>query len=227
MHLHNCRCFQEHRWMLMQSLGALCKALGGPGSVWKVSGRFACGFQTNIHFGDVLSGPILTYGHRVFVYNRIPIEQEEPAKPRREGDMESDAWYWRRARSIVPPGCFPRLWWSASTLTQPFSPDCNVFCWCNKSSPPQCGPYLATSNMSPINNVNTQFIGQCSDKQRFTSTGSPTRQNANPHHVSRSSSERRQERSGGRQGASRSGIVQLLIEREACGGEMARKTHFK
>ena len=51
--------------MLLQSLRAHCKAPGGPGSIWKylealvratrVSGRFACGFQTSIHFADVTS----------------------------------------------------------------------------------------------------------------------------------------------------------------------------
>ena len=49
--------------MLLQSLRALCFAPGGPGSIWKyivalvrstgVSGRFACGFRTNLHFADV------------------------------------------------------------------------------------------------------------------------------------------------------------------------------
>jgi hypothetical protein len=62
MHLHNCRCFQEHLRMLFQSLRALCLAPGGPGSIWNhlgapvrstgVSGRFACGFRTDLHFAD-------------------------------------------------------------------------------------------------------------------------------------------------------------------------------
>jgi len=49
--------------MLLQSLRAHCKASGGPGSIWKyleaqvratgVSGRFACGFRTDLHFADV------------------------------------------------------------------------------------------------------------------------------------------------------------------------------
>jgi len=48
--------------MLLQSLRALCKAAGGPGSIWKylevlvratrVSGRFACGFRTDLPFAD-------------------------------------------------------------------------------------------------------------------------------------------------------------------------------
>jgi len=51
--------------MLLQSLRALCKAPGGPGSIWRhlealvratgVSGRFAWGFQTDLHFADVLA----------------------------------------------------------------------------------------------------------------------------------------------------------------------------
>jgi len=48
--------------MLLQSLRALYLAPGGPGSVWNylgapvrsagVSGRFACGFQTDLDFAD-------------------------------------------------------------------------------------------------------------------------------------------------------------------------------
>jgi len=51
--------------MLLQSLRALCKAPGGAGSVWKyikmllratgVSGRFAYGFRTKLHFADAYS----------------------------------------------------------------------------------------------------------------------------------------------------------------------------
>jgi hypothetical protein len=50
--------------MLLQSLGALWYPLRGPGSIWKyldalvraagVSGRFACGFQTDLNFADVI-----------------------------------------------------------------------------------------------------------------------------------------------------------------------------
>jgi hypothetical protein len=48
--------------MLLQSLGALSKAPGGAGSIWKyleavvratgVSGRFAYGFRSELHFAD-------------------------------------------------------------------------------------------------------------------------------------------------------------------------------
>jgi len=57
MHLHNCRCSQEHLRMLLQSPRAHCTAPGGAGRIWKylealvratgVSGRFACGFGPN------------------------------------------------------------------------------------------------------------------------------------------------------------------------------------
>jgi len=63
MPLHNCRCFQEPLRMLLQSLRAHCVAPGRSWSIWKylealvwlprVSGRVACCFQTNFHFGDV------------------------------------------------------------------------------------------------------------------------------------------------------------------------------
>jgi len=49
--------------MLLQSLRALCEAPRGPGCIWKyleailratgVSGRFACGFCTDLHFANV------------------------------------------------------------------------------------------------------------------------------------------------------------------------------
>jgi hypothetical protein len=63
MHLHHCRCFQEHVKMLLQNLRALSKAPGRAGSISKyfealaratrVSGRFAYGLQTELHFADV------------------------------------------------------------------------------------------------------------------------------------------------------------------------------
>ena len=49
--------------MLLQSQRALYLAPGGPGSIWNylvapvrstgVSGRFACGLRTDLHFADV------------------------------------------------------------------------------------------------------------------------------------------------------------------------------
>jgi len=74
---------------------------------------------------------MVTVGHNatVFVLNRIPTEPEEMAKLRSEGDMQRDASFWRWARSSLPPGWLCRLWRSASTLTEPFRPDGNVFSW--------------------------------------------------------------------------------------------------
>jgi len=75
---------------------------------------------------------LVTVGHnaRAFVSNRRPTEQEETVKQRSEGDMQRDAWYWGQARSNPPPECLWRLWRSASTLTEPFRPDGNIFYWC-------------------------------------------------------------------------------------------------
>jgi len=52
----------EHLRMLLQSLRALCEAPGGPGSIRQYletlgratgeSGRFGCGFWTDLHFAD-------------------------------------------------------------------------------------------------------------------------------------------------------------------------------
>jgi len=76
MHLHNCRCFQEHLRMLLQSLRALCLAPGGPGHIWRylqalvrstgVSGRLVCGFRTDLRCADC--GTFLTmilFGHPI------------------------------------------------------------------------------------------------------------------------------------------------------------------
>ena len=76
---------------------------------------------------------MVTVGHNatVFIYNTIPTEREATVKPELESDMQRNASYWRRARSSLPPGCLWRLWQSASTLTEPFRPAGNVFCWCH------------------------------------------------------------------------------------------------
>jgi len=73
---------------------------------------------------------IVGHNARAFVYNRRLTEQEETVKQQLEGDMQRDASYWGRALSNPPPGCLWRLWRSASTLTEPFRPDGNIFCWC-------------------------------------------------------------------------------------------------
>jgi hypothetical protein len=62
MHLHHCRCFQEHVRMLLHSLREFRRAPGGAGSIskywealaraWGVSERFAYGFWTELHVAD-------------------------------------------------------------------------------------------------------------------------------------------------------------------------------
>jgi hypothetical protein len=59
IHLHHYRCCEEYVRMLLQSLRPLWKAPGGAGSTWEYleavvrttrgSGRFAYGFQTELH----------------------------------------------------------------------------------------------------------------------------------------------------------------------------------
>jgi len=76
MHLHICRCFQEHLRLLLQSLGALGLSPGGSGSVWKfleallrsrwVSGRIACGFMTELHSADVVASWMHLHNSRCF-----------------------------------------------------------------------------------------------------------------------------------------------------------------
>jgi hypothetical protein len=75
MHRHNCRCFQQHLWMLLQCLRALCFAPGGVGSIWKyskalvratgVSQRCAYRFRTDLHLPDEIAvsvkSPILVW----------------------------------------------------------------------------------------------------------------------------------------------------------------------
>jgi len=58
--------------MLLQSLSALCKVPEGAGSIWKyleaparatgVSGRFAYGFRTELHFAD---GGVAVWGSQI------------------------------------------------------------------------------------------------------------------------------------------------------------------
>jgi hypothetical protein len=68
--------------MLLQSLRALCKAQGEAGSIWKnlealvratgVSGRFAYGFRTELHFADVETYQ-LSFGAQSFCLKVIPL----------------------------------------------------------------------------------------------------------------------------------------------------------
>jgi len=73
--------------MLLQSLRALCKAPGGAGSIWKylealaratgVSGRFAYGFRTELHFADVRELHSYQLQHQSDLIRFLPIESGE------------------------------------------------------------------------------------------------------------------------------------------------------
>jgi hypothetical protein len=66
---------------------------------------------------------------RLFLYNSRLSEREPMAKPCWEVDMQCDKWDQRQARSYLPLQCLWQLWWSMTTLMQPFHLDQNVFCW--------------------------------------------------------------------------------------------------
>jgi len=83
MHVHNCKSFQDHLRMRLQSLRALYFARRGPGSIRKfsavlvrstgVSGRFGSGFQTGLRFTDV---PIL-----VSLLDSFPLQCDKYSEP--------------------------------------------------------------------------------------------------------------------------------------------------
>ena len=97
--------------MLLQSLRALCKAPGGPGSIWQylealvkatgVSGRFVCGFRTDLHFVDVPNQSILTYGHSWPQYHSVCL-QLNTDRVRRNGKTAIGGRYVTRRLVLVP-----------------------------------------------------------------------------------------------------------------------------
>jgi len=83
--------------------------------------------------------------------------------------------------------------------------------WPKGRSLPPCGPYLATSNISPINKVSTWYNGQCSENTPLATSGRQRQQIDQEIHTMTSWSESRQEWLGGRQGLSIGSIAQLTI----------------
>jgi len=63
---------------------------------------------------------------------------------------------------------------------------------------PPCGPYHATSNISPNNKVNTRYNGQYSGKELFSTSGGQIRLIYEEVHALMASSESRREQLGGR-----------------------------
>ena len=92
--------------------------------------------------------------------------------------------------------------------------------------PPYC-PCLATSNISPNNKVNTNFNGQCSEREQYATFGRHIWHIDPKVHTQTSSSKWRQQRLGSRQSLSPWGIAQLAIQEEASGLEMTRNTLLK
>jgi len=93
--------------------------------------------------------------------------------------MQHNGLYWHWAQRNLPPGCLWRLWRSSSTLTQPFSPDSNVFCWWTLFQavrlliPPQSDvSYLCPLGLSQYLNLQLAVVPQ---------------QFLNPHHAHSSS----------------------------------------
>jgi len=94
--------------------------------------------------------------------------------------------------------------------------------WHKRLSLPPCGPYLATSNISPNNKVNTRYNVQCSEKELFCTSCGHLRQIDKAVHMLTSSSKWRQEWLGGRKGPSVGSIAQLTIQKEAFSREKTR-----
>ena len=105
----------------------------------------------------------------------------------------------------------------------------NTFCWCwhQRHSMSPCGPYLVTSNISPINEVNTKYNGQCSKKEPFATSRGQIRQIDKPIHTTMSSSEWTQDLLGGTKGPSLRSIVQLAIQNNAWPEGKKGNAHFE
>jgi len=81
-----------------------------------------------------------------------------------------------------------------------------------RCSLPPCGSYLATSNISPNNKVNTRYNGQCSEKELFAISGRQIHQIKEEIHTMMSSSEWRHEWLGSRNGPRVGSIAQLRLD---------------
>jgi hypothetical protein len=84
---------------------------------------------------------------------------------------------------------------------------------------PPCGLFLATSNISPNNKVNTRYNGQFSEKEPFATSGGQIWQIKKAFHMTTSSGEKWKECIGGSKGPRVGSIAQLMIQKEACGGK--------
>jgi len=106
-----------------------------------------------------------------------------------------------------------KRWFCFVRIDQTYQP------WHKWRSLPPCGPFLATSNISPNNKVNKRYNGQCSEIKPFATHMGQIWQINKAFHTTTSSGEQRQEWFRGRKGPSFWSIAQLTIQKEACGGE--------
>jgi len=82
--------------------------------------------------------------------------------------------------------------------------------WHKWLSLPPCGPYLATSNISP-NKVKTRYNGKCGENELFPTSGGQIRQIDKDVHATKLRNKWGQERHGGRKDPSIGRIAQLAI----------------
>jgi hypothetical protein len=85
---------------------------------------------------------------------------------------------------------------------------------------PPCGQYLATSNISPDNKVNTKYNSKCFENEPYATSGRQKYLIDEAFHRTTSSGEYCHEWPAGRKGPSVGSIVQLTIQKEACHGAL-------
>jgi hypothetical protein len=93
--------------MLLQYLRALSKAAGGAGSIWKyikalaratgVSGRFAYGFRTELHFADeeLTPGFSVTPKNRAIAKGIIVPEHIRQSDTQQQQQLQQHLWEFR------------------------------------------------------------------------------------------------------------------------------------
>jgi hypothetical protein len=99
----------------------------------------------------------LAFNARQIIWNRRPTEWKEMVTMQWVSDMQRDAWYYRQAQSKSPPGCLWRLWPTASTLTEPFSPDGNLFCCCDPDCVGRAICLIHLDDISRFHNIGGYF----------------------------------------------------------------------
>jgi len=109
--------------------------------------------------------------------------------------------------------CRSKRWFCFVRIDQTYQP------WHKWRSLPPCGPFLATSNISPNNKVNTRYNGQWFEKEPFATSGRQICQIDKEFHRTTLSGESRQKWLGGTTGPSVGSIAQPTIQIEACSGE--------